>query len=52
MSLGQRAGRHWAEARLEKVLLHRPVPNRDDRRLLTKTAREAVRAEGRRLARA
>lgn len=37
-----------ATARLEKVLLHRTVPNRDDRRLLTKTAREALRAEGRR----
>lgn len=37
-----------ATARLEKVLLHRPVPNRDDRRLLTKCAREAVRAEARR----
>lgn len=41
-----------ATARLEKVLLHRPIPNRDDRRLLTKTAREALRAEGRRKARA
>lgn len=41
-----------ATARLEKVLLHRPVPNRDDRRLLTKSAREALRAEGRRKARA
>lgn len=40
-----------ATARLEKVLLHRPVPNRDDRRLLTKCAREAVRAGGRRAAR-
>jgi len=41
-----------ATARLEKVLLHRPVPNRDDRRLLVKAAREALRAEGRRRARA
>lgn len=41
-----------ATARLEKVLLHRAVPNRDDRRLLTKSAREALRAEGRRKARA
>jgi hypothetical protein len=40
-----------ATARLRKVLQHRTVPNRDDRRLLTKCAREAVRAEGRRAAR-
>lgn len=51
-------GRHVAQIaadaaaeRLRRVLLHRPVPNRDDRRLLTKTAREALRAEGRRAAR-
>ena len=41
-----------ATARLEKVLLHRAIPNRDDRRLLTKSAREALRADGRREARA
>jgi hypothetical protein len=34
-----------ATARLEKVLLHRAAPNRDDRRLLTKVAREAVRRQ-------
>ena len=37
-----------ATARLEKILLHRPVLTRDDRRLLVKAAREALRAEGRR----
>lgn len=37
-----------ATARLRRILLNRPVPNRDDRRLLTKVAREAVRQEGRR----
>lgn len=41
-----------ATNRLRKILLHRPQPNRDDLRLLTKTAREAVRLEGRRRARA
>lgn len=49
--IGHRVAKIAADAatgRLEKVLLHRPVPNRDDRRLLTKCAREAVRAEGRR----
>ena len=35
-----------ATARLEKVLLHQAVPNRDDRRLLTKVARQAVRSRG------
>ena len=39
-----------ATARLDKILLHRPVLTRDDRRLLIKTAREALRAEGRRRA--
>ena len=39
-----------ATARLEKILLHRPVLTRDDRRVLVKTAREALRAEGRRKA--
>jgi hypothetical protein len=34
-----------ATARLEKILLRRPVPNRDDKRLLTKIAREAVRSQ-------
>jgi hypothetical protein len=37
-----------ATARLAKVLLHRAVPTRDGRRLLTKSAREALPAEGRR----
>ncbi len=37
-----------ATARLEKILSHRPVLTRDDRRPLVKTAREALRAEGRR----
>lgn len=41
-----------ATSRLRKILIHRPQPNRDDRRLLTKTAREAVRLEARRRARA
>jgi hypothetical protein len=41
-----------AAARLEKVLLHRAVPNRDDKRLLTKVAREAVRTQARRVAKA
>ncbi|HEY5136594.1 MAG TPA: hypothetical protein VIJ41_12435 [Candidatus Nanopelagicales bacterium] len=40
-----------ATARLEQILLHRSVLTRDDRRLLVKTAREALRAEGRRRAR-
>lgn len=39
-----------ATRRLRKILVHRPQPNRDDRRLLTKTAREAVRLEARRRA--
>jgi hypothetical protein len=32
-----------ATARLEKILMHRPVLTRDDRRLITNAAREAVR---------
>lgn len=32
-----------ATVRLEQILLRRPTPNRDDKRLLTKAAREAVR---------
>jgi hypothetical protein len=39
-----------ATARLEKVLLHRPIPNRGDRRVITKTAREALRTRGRLIA--
>lgn len=38
-----------ATARLERILLHRAVPTRDDRRLLTKVARDAVRVHTRRL---
>ena len=34
-----------ATIRLERILLHRATPNRDDRRLLTKVAREAVRSQ-------
>jgi len=40
-----------ATTRLERILMHRTVLTRDDRRLLVKAAREAVRAEGRRRAR-
>lgn len=32
-----------ATQRLKTILRHRPIPNRDDRRLLTKIAREAIR---------
>jgi len=39
-----------ATARLEKVPLHRAVPNRDDKRLPPKTAREALRAHARKTA--
>ena len=40
-----------AADRLRRILLHRPLPNRDDRRLITKVAREAVRSRGGRPAR-
>jgi hypothetical protein len=39
-----------ATRRLGRILLHRTQPNRDDRRLLTKTAREAVRRHARTVA--
>jgi len=36
-----------ATARLDKLLTHRPTLTRDDRRLLTKTARDAIRTHAR-----
>ena len=38
-----------AVARMRRTLRARPTPSRDDRRLFTKAAREAVAAEARRL---